>query len=271
LLIRIEVTRGGFPRELPVVTRTGACAAPRCATRAESPYIRNVLSSVTCRFAPVSHFVSRSPIGTRLLGCTHSTAPYGTAAASPHPGAGSARRGSRFNVRSDQRLAADATETRGPDARGHRDRTSQTQRHCCRRATRHPGGGAHMLTHMPRRRRRGPPAAPRAAPGAPGGIGPQRPSPSLSSLARSAAAARLWAVAALQRDALGAAQSPTGTCKHTLVGQIQVGWPGDRDYHTQAVTRSVTCEEQLVRSTGTRDRSSAVVVGRCVKMDFSCL
>lgn len=163
-------------------------------------------------------------------GCSAALSQHGTGGV---PGAGSARRGSRFNVRSDQRLAADATETRGPDARGHRDRTSQTQRHCCRRATRHPGGGA----HMPRRRRRGPPAAPRAAPGAPGGIGPQRPSPSLSSLARSAAAARLWAVAALQRDALGAAQSPTGTCKHTLVGQIQVGWPGDRDYHTKAVTR----------------------------------
>ena len=78
--------------------RSGGPRNPETGKPWQSPYISNVLSSVMCRFAPVSHFVSRSPIGTRLLGCTHSHSSHGTGGV---PGAGSARRGSRFNVRSD--------------------------------------------------------------------------------------------------------------------------------------------------------------------------
>ena len=233
MLIRIEVTRGGFPRELPVVTRTGACAAPRCATRAESPYIRNVLSSVTCRFAPVSHFVSRSPIGTRLLGCTHSHSSHGTGGV---PGAGSARRGSRFNVRSDcqRRSRRDGNERprRQRPQRPDEPDTAADAQHDTPGAGRTCRGGAGGVRRPPLE----PPPAPCPAP------------PAASGRSARVRVSRVWHAVLLllgcgllllfnaTRSARHS-QSPTGTCKHTLVGQIQVGWPGDRDYHTKAVTR----------------------------------
>ena len=102
-----------------------------------------------CRFAPVSHFVSRSPIGTRLLGCTHSHSSHGTAAASPGRGRRVAGRALMYAATSVSQPTRRKREAQTPEATEtgrarHRDTAADAQ-HETARAPR--GRGAHVNAH----------------------------------------------------------------------------------------------------------------------------